>query len=64
MKPFTSVAGAHKYAENSSRKHEAHRYVVYNGAFWFVQADDVVQDEESIEAHYYNGEKVETQAND
>lgn len=59
MKQFTSLPGAHKYAENSSRKHSTHRYIIYNGYYWIVQDNNEVNDREKIDAHYFNGEKIE-----
>ena len=58
MKYFTDIAGAHKYAENSSRKHEEDRYVVKTLNGYYVSEDDDINDGESIIAHYKDGEKL------
>jgi len=58
MKPFNDIGGAMKYAENSSRKHEADRYVVKAINIYYVSEDDDINEGESIVAHFKNGEKV------
>lgn len=58
MKAFNSISGAHKYAENSSRKHEDDKYVVKALNSYYV-IDDIsdMEDFEKLIAHYKNGEK-------
>lgn len=58
MKYFDTIGGAHKYAENSSRKHQSDRYVIkaLNG-YYVIESDDTNEGEEII-AHFKNGEKV------
>lgn len=58
MKYFDNIGGAHKYAENSSRKHETARYVIkaLNG-YYVTESDDINEGEEII-AHYKNGQKI------
>lgn len=58
MKAFSSIAGAHKYAENSSRLHQHDKYVVKALNSYYV-IDDIsdMEDFEELIAHYKNGEK-------
>lgn len=58
MKYFDSIGGAHKYAENSSKKHESDRYVIKSLSKYYVQEDNEIAKGEEIIAHYKNGEKV------
>lgn len=58
QKQFKDISGANKYAENSSRKHEADRYVVKSGTVFYVSVDRDINDWEQIVTHYKNGEKV------
>ena len=59
MKQFDSIGGAHKYAENSSRKHSEDRYVVKALTTYYVVSNiNQIDDLETIIAHYKNGEKV------
>lgn len=59
MKYFNTLSGAHKYAQNSSRKHETDRYVVQMLiGEWYVNEDDDINDGEKIVAHYKSGEKL------
>lgn len=63
MKHFDNYAGAEKYAENSSRKHNADRYVTkakvsIHGVAYFVYKNiDEVENGEKILAHFKNGER-------
>lgn len=58
MKYFESLAGAHKYAENASRKYEDERYVVRILTNYYVTDSPNVDDGEEIVAHYKNGTKI------
>lgn len=59
MKQFKDISGANKYAENSSRKNEADRYVVWGLTCYYVVGDkDDINEGEQIVTHYKNGEKV------
>lgn len=57
MKSFNTIGGAYKYAENSSRKNNAHRYVIKCLNVWFVRDSSELDDGETLEAHFLNGEK-------
>lgn len=57
MKYFENIGGAMKYAENSSRKHEADRYVVKSTNGYYVYETDDINDWEEIIAHFKNGER-------
>jgi len=60
-KEFKSIAGAHKYAENSSRLHEASRYVINRGDNDYYVTDDATGRRMTgiVEAHYFNGERMD-----
>ena len=58
MKLFKDISGANKYAENSSRKHEADRYVVKSATAYYVTEDKDINDWEQIFTHYKNGQKL------
>lgn len=58
MKPFDTIGAAYKYAENSSRKNNADRYVVKALTIYYVVNDpDDINERETILAHFKNGEK-------
>jgi len=58
QKFFPTAGGAHKYAENSSRKHSEKRYVIRCVDWYLVSSSPYVQFGETIEAIYFNGEKI------
>lgn len=59
MKYFDSLGGAHKYAENSSRKHQDDKYVVKAlNSYYVVDEISDLDDLEELIAHYKNGEKI------
>jgi hypothetical protein len=58
MKKFETLGGAYKYAENSSRKHNAYRYVIKCLSVWFVRDSSDLDDGEILEATFCNGEKI------
>lgn len=58
MKYFDTLGGAHAYAKNSSKKHEADRYVVKSFKGWYVIEDTDINEGETIIAHYKNGEQL------
>lgn len=59
MKQFDSLGGAHKYAENSSRKHSEDRWVIKAlNTYYVVGSANDIDDLETIVAHYKNGEKM------
>lgn len=64
MKQFTSLPGAHKYAENSSRKHSADRYVIYDGDYYYVEAELDLSDTETLIAHYFDGNQIKAQVDE
>jgi hypothetical protein len=59
QKQFKDISGANKYAENSSRKHEADRYVVKALNCYYVVTDrNDINEGEQVVTHYKNGEKI------
>lgn len=57
MKFFPNSRGAHKYAENASRKYHDDRYIVSSVVGFYVQTTVVHEEGEHVIAHYKNGEK-------
>lgn len=57
QKQFKDIPGAMKYAENSSKKNEAERYVVKSATSYYVSDNKDINDWETIVGHYKNGEK-------
>lgn len=59
MKYFDNAGGAHKYAENSSRKYNEDRYVAKAlRGFYVINNIDSMEEIEEIIAHYKNGERI------
>jgi len=58
QKFFPTAGGAHKYAENSSRKHSANRYVIKCVGGYLVGSTSDLEKGETLEAIYFKGEKI------
>ncbi len=57
-KIISSIGGAHKYAENASRKYSDTRYVVEALGKYFVRTYSDLDPLEKLIAIYKNGEKI------
>jgi hypothetical protein len=57
-KILSTIGGAHKYAENASRKYSDTRYVVEAIGKYFVRTYSDLEDIEKLVAIYKNGEKI------
>lgn len=56
-KVFESISGAHKYAENSSRKNQKPRHIIESFGKFFIRDNTKLSKFEKLHATYINGEK-------